>query len=606
MEELNFVHDEVCEKKEVVEEKAHSSETKKKDERKNAGLLKAGIALMFASSVVSLGATTYNVLANDKNDETKEQHSTIGTVSQNNPVSVSEDGYWVINGVKTQFKAEGQDGLNGQNGLDGKDAIYIKQARVMYDDKWNITSYIMFVMSDDSYVTTNVMTSVNEDYYYEATSEADVVVLTKNYGVSKVRLASDVSLSERLIVDSNLSIDLNGYELTYSASNPISVADNARLVIENGDLTFTSEKSIKLSGDESELKFDEVNIKATAHVAEVIGANANIKLVDSNIQTVTPAQSGYQAGNANGSSLFIVNGENANIDFRATVLRTTINVINVGDYAKSINVKVKDSEIVSTAYFMNVDSSVVVPSVTLDYDTMDSATIAGFSETPIVSGEYNFNPIDIGEAGDVESYYVNGKWVLADDFADLVSKVDSGSIIYLDGHVELETAVVVDKELTINLYGACIDLPTDTAGDGVFRIVEGGNLTINGEGLINGVGNNNYNMAIWVNGGTCTINGGTFTNVGAVDKNDQNGHFDLIYVKGGTLVINGGEFKGQTPAWLVNTHDGHRETSTIEIKGGVFHGFNPANNATEGVGTNYVADGYKVVETDGVYTLVAE
>ena len=140
----------------------------------------------------------------------------------------------------------------------------------------------------------------------------------------------------------------------------------------------------------------------------------------------------------------------------------------------------------------------------------------------------------------------------------------------------------------------------------MFRIVEGGNLTINGEGLINGVGNNNYNMAIWVNGGTCTINGGTFTNVGAVDKNDPNGHFDLIYVKGGTLVINGGEFKGQTPAWLVNTHDGHRETSTIVINGGVFHGFNPANNATEGVGTNYVADGYKVVETDGVYTVVAE
>ena len=606
MEELNFVHDEVCEKKEVVEEKAHSSETKKKDERKNAGLLKAGIALMFASSVVSLGATTYNVLAKDKNNEAKEQHSTIGTVSQNDPVSVSDDGYWVINGVKTQFKAEGKDGLDGQNGLDGADAIHVKQARLMYGDKWNITSYIMFVMSDDSYITTNMMTNVMQDYYYEATSAEDIVVLTQNYGVAKVRLAKDVTLSERLVVNSRLSIDLNGYELTYSANNAISVAEDARLVVENGDLTFTSDKSIKLSGNGSELKFDEVDIKATDHVAEVIGANANIKLVDSSIQTITPAQSGYQAGSSNGSSLFIVNGENANIDFRATVLRTTINVINVGDYAKAINVKVKDSEIVSTAYFMNVDSSVVVPSVTLDYDTMDSATIAGFSETPIVSGEYNFNPVDIGEAGDVESYYVNSKWVLADDFADLVSKVENGSIIYLDGYVELETAVVIDKELTINLYGANICLPTDTVGDGVFRIVEGGNLTINGEGIINGVGNNDYNMAIWVTGGTCTINGGTFTNVGAVDKSDPNGHFDLIAVKSGTLVINGGEFKGQTPAWLVNTHDKHRETSTIVINGGVFHGFNPANNATEGEGTNYVADGYKVVETDGVYTLVAE
>lgn len=39
-------------------------------------------------------------------------------------VSISEDGYWVINGVKQQVKAvgtDGKDGQNGQNGQDGKD-----------------------------------------------------------------------------------------------------------------------------------------------------------------------------------------------------------------------------------------------------------------------------------------------------------------------------------------------------------------------------------------------------------------------------------------------------------------------------------------------------
>ena len=144
-----------------------------------------------------------------------------------------------------------------------------------------------------------------------------------------------------------------------------------------------------------------------------------------------------------------------------------------------------------------------------------------------------------------------------------------------------------------------ISLPTDTAGDGVFKIVEGGKLTINGEGVINGVGNNDYSMAIWVNGGECVINGGTYTNEGAGTED----HYDLIYVKGGKLTINGGTFKGQTPAWLVNTHDGHRDTSTIVITGGTFYGFNPANNATENAGTNYVANGYIVVERDDVYTL---
>ena len=74
MEELNFVHDDMDNKKEIVDEKAHSTSSKSGAERKNnAGLLKAGIALMFASSVVSLGATTYNALTRDKkNDDVKE------------------------------------------------------------------------------------------------------------------------------------------------------------------------------------------------------------------------------------------------------------------------------------------------------------------------------------------------------------------------------------------------------------------------------------------------------------------------------------------------------------------------------------------------------
>ena len=174
--------------------------------------------------------------------------------------------------------------------------------------------------------------------------------------------------------------------------------------------------------------------------------------------------------------------------------------------------------------------------------------------------------------------------------------------ITLATDVVLDTAIVINREVVLNLNGFDISLPEDTAGDGVFRIVEGGNLTINGEGVINGVGNNDYSMAIWVNGGACTINGGTYTNVGAGEED----HYDLIYVKGGSLTINGGEFYGQTPAWLVNTNDSYRNSSTIAVKGGVFHGFNPADNATENAGTNYVAEGFKVVEAEGVYTVVSE
>ena len=46
-----------------------------------------------------------------------------------------------------------------------------------------------------------------------------------------------------------------------------------------------------------------------------------------------------------------------------------------------------------------------------------------------------------------------------------------------------------------------------------------------------------------------------------------------------------------------NMQDTNRSKCTAKIYGGTFVGFNPADNTAEGTGTNFVADGYKSVET---------
>ena len=41
-------------------------------------------------------------------------------------ITISEDGYWVINGEKTNYKAigtDGKDGADGKDGTDGKDGV---------------------------------------------------------------------------------------------------------------------------------------------------------------------------------------------------------------------------------------------------------------------------------------------------------------------------------------------------------------------------------------------------------------------------------------------------------------------------------------------------
>lgn len=158
----------------------------------------------------------------------------------------------------------------------------------------------------------------------------------------------------------------------------------------------------------------------------------------------------------------------------------------------------------------------------------------------------------------------------------------------------------------MDLNGQTLTVTNDTVGDGVFHVTEGGALTIDGTGTINGVGNNDYNMAIWADGGDVVINGGTFTNEGATASSDPT-HMDLIYAKNGsTVTINGGTFKCQTPAWTLNCHDAGYQAGTTKIivKGGSFYQFDPSNCNSEGANTNFVADGYQVVQNGDWYTVV--
>ena len=177
--------------------------------------------------------------------------------------------------------------------------------------------------------------------------------------------------------------------------------------------------------------------------------------------------------------------------------------------------------------------------------------------------------------------------------------VEKGGICAVDKNIELDSTVYITKNLVVDLV-ANISIPNDMVGDGVF-CVKSGTLTLNGNGTINSVGDNDYCLALWADGGKIVINGGVYTNVGATDDSSSDPHFDLLYVKnGGIIEINGGEFKCQTPEWTLNSHDS--KVGTIEVKGGKFYKFNPITDANDA--TVYVAEGYMVVQNGDWYEVV--
>ena len=184
---------------------------------------------------------------------------------------------------------------------------------------------------------------------------------------------------------------------------------------------------------------------------------------------------------------------------------------------------------------------------------------------------------------------------------ELTEAIANGGNITITESIDAPTAFVISTDTTITNNGE-LTISEDTVGDGVFKVVEG-TLTLDGNGIINGLDKSGWSMAVWAtDNGKVIIKNGYFTNVGAHSPEDSE-HYDLIYASNnGQVEILGGEFKCETPQWTLNIKNASRETASIVVKGGKFHGFNPME-AEEG---NFVAPGYKVIEEDGIFTVVAE
>ena len=183
----------------------------------------------------------------------------------------------------------------------------------------------------------------------------------------------------------------------------------------------------------------------------------------------------------------------------------------------------------------------------------------------------------------------------------LTEAIAAGGNIAVEANIDAPTGFVITADTTVINNGE-LSISEDTVGDGVFKVTNG-TLTLDGKGTINGLDKSGWSMAIWVTeNGKVIIKDGYFTNVGAYSPEDSE-HYDLIYASGnGQIEILGGEFKCETPKWVLNIKNADRETASIVVKGGKFHGFNPME-AEEG---NLVAPGYKVVEEDGVFIVMPE
>ena len=173
-----------------------------------------------------------------------------------------------------------------------------------------------------------------------------------------------------------------------------------------------------------------------------------------------------------------------------------------------------------------------------------------------------------------------------------------GGEITLGDNVELTETLVFVADATINLNGHTIkggkEYVSGMTGTDIAAITvdNDATLTINGNGTIEG-----KEYGVYVKKGIANINGGNIK-----------GGTSAVQVNVGIANISGGNYSatGDDKRYVINCIDAcwKNKTAKVNITGGTFTGFNPGNNAAEGAGTCFVADGYiSLPISDGDYVV---
>lgn len=202
-----------------------------------------------------------------------------------------------------------------------------------------------------------------------------------------------------------------------------------------------------------------------------------------------------------------------------------------------------------------------------------------------------------GSNGEIETDQTVANVATAEQLAAALAK---GGKVVLQNNIDLTETVTVPAGVTavLDLNGKNItNTPAGTATD---VIIVAGELTINGEGTIEATtGNDGYAV---ISEGLLIINGGTYKS-GVDAAGDPNA---VIYARGnGEVYVNGGTFPNDNKSkFVLNKKDPDRATTVISVAGGQFQNFNPADNVSDGPGTNFMKDGFTAV-ADGEWFVVA-
>lgn len=406
-----------------------------------------------------------------------------------------------------------------------------------------------------------------------AVAEGGTILLTQDINLDKV--SSRANAYAGLTIDNDVVIDGAGHKLTSSATRAINIVGGHTVTIMNAEV---------VAGNTSADYYRAINVE---------GANNNVTL-----ENVTAYAYYYAVNLVSSVDNCVLNINNCNITgITAINVWGTNSVVTVNNSVLTCDQAPSDVESYAVIMVNSDNSTVTVNGGEIVADAGNLGGAVDADGSAIVFNGTNGN-CTIENHPYVISYG-DTKYSMATWEEALETAKDGETIVLLADLTTDATLVVKEKKVTLDLNGKTLKNKKENTATDVIVVAEGATLTINGEGTIEAVtGNDGYAV---ISEGTVVINGGTFKAGVDVDGAAN----AVVYArKNGKVYVNGGNFPNEyNSTFVLNKKDADRATTTIEVRGGKFYNFNPANNAAEGAGTNFCAAG-KTVEQDGDWYIV--
>ncbi|MBQ1283437.1 MAG: hypothetical protein IIY18_00345, partial [Clostridia bacterium] len=376
---------------------------------------------------------------------------------------------------------------------------------------------------------------------YAAAAAGDTIVLL-----------ADLEASEIITIDKAITLDGNDKTLTSTAGRAINVDTTGDVTIENLTIVAKDERAINIINQPANVTVN--NVTATAknyavNIATTAGA-ATVKINDSDLT---------------GLAVVNVAGEGALVEINDTKL-TNVDANSNENYGAITVYHTAENATI------NVNNCVITVSddSRKAYIFAEGATVNGIDDVGMIVAR-------IGDAG-----YETLEEALAD--------VKAGETITL-----IRTAVI-DEDMTI----ANVNIVAGALADPAIRIVNDATVTFE-------------NVTLDAAEYGVTLGASDFSSAGnlIVKSGTYHGNVSVISVTKGDLVIEGGNFSADpyqgNYAYLINCIDSSYKngTATVTISGGNFANWNPQDNAAEGAGSNFCADGFDGVDNgDGTFGVV--